>query len=385
MTAFVVARRGFTAVGQWKDDLRGVGKGADMRRTNPDLKTGGIRTPDQRVRVFVSSTLGELAAERRGVTAAITQLRLTPVLFELGARPYAPQDLYRAYLKQSDIFIGIYAESYGWVAPGMEVSGLEDEYRLSAGKPRLIYVKDAVQRQPQLTSFLGAIEAEGVVSYRPFKDADELAALVADDLALLLTERFVTPPAAPPVAPLPAPRWPLVDRVEELQTVTGLLRQGDVGLVMLTGPGGVGKTALALAAAHAVADQFEDGASFVSLETLTDNSLVRQTVAQQLHVPPLTGQPVEESLQAYFGPRRMLLLLDNVERLLAEAALLTKQALEQAPGLKVLATSREPLRLQGEKVVPVGPLALPEVGVRDDPVRLAAVPAVAFFLAWRRP
>jgi Domain of unknown function (DUF4062) len=70
-----------------------------------------IRTPDQRVRVFVSSALRELAAERRAAEAAITQLRLTPVLFELGARPYAPQDLYRAYLKQSDVFIGIYAES----------------------------------------------------------------------------------------------------------------------------------------------------------------------------------------------------------------------------------------------------------------------------------
>jgi hypothetical protein len=58
---------------------------------------------------------------------------MTLVLFELGARPYPPRDLYRAYLEQSDVFIGIYAASYGWVAPGMEVSGLEDEYRLSAG------------------------------------------------------------------------------------------------------------------------------------------------------------------------------------------------------------------------------------------------------------
>ena len=80
----------------------------------------------------------------------------------------------------------------------------------------------------------------------------------------------------------------------------------------------------------------------------------------------------------------MLLLLDNVERLLAEAALLTKQALEQAPGLKVLATSREPLHPQGEKVVPVGPLALPEGGTPIEPDRLAAVPAVAFFLACAR-
>jgi hypothetical protein len=112
-----------------------------------------IRTPDQRVRVFVSSTLEELAAERQTVAAAITQLRLTPVLFELGARPYPPRDLYRAYLEQSDIFVGIYAASYGWVGPGMEVSGLEDEYRLSAGKPRLIYTKQTSRPEPRLTSF----------------------------------------------------------------------------------------------------------------------------------------------------------------------------------------------------------------------------------------
>jgi hypothetical protein len=146
-----------------------------------------IRTPDQRVRVFVSSTLQELATERQAVAAAISQLRLTPVLFELGARPYPPRDLYRAYLEQSDIFVGIYAGSYGWWAgPGMEISGLEDEYRLSAGKPRLIYVKNSVGREPRLASFLKTIEAEGVVSYRHFADAGELGSLVADDLALLL-------------------------------------------------------------------------------------------------------------------------------------------------------------------------------------------------------
>src|SRR5256885_12646367 len=113
-----------------------------------------IRTPDQRVRVFVSSTLDELAPERVAAREAIAQLRLTPVLFELGARPYPPRDLYRAYLKQSDVFIGIYAESYGWVAPGMEVSGLEDEYRLSAAKPRLIYTKEVTRPEPRLTSML---------------------------------------------------------------------------------------------------------------------------------------------------------------------------------------------------------------------------------------
>src|SRR6516165_1499894 len=106
-----------------------------------------IRTPDQRVRVFVSSTLDELAPERAAARQAITQLRLTPVMFELGARPYPPRDLYRAYLAQSDIFVGLYWQRYGWVAPDMDVSGLEDEERLAAGKPRLIYLKMPAPQQ----------------------------------------------------------------------------------------------------------------------------------------------------------------------------------------------------------------------------------------------
>src|ERR671926_706739 len=102
-----------------------------------------IRTPDQRVRVFVSSTLGELRAERDAVRAAVESLRLVPVMFELGARPHPPRELYRAYLQQSDVFVGLYWEKYGWVAPGETVSGLEDEYNLAPPTmPRLIYIKD---------------------------------------------------------------------------------------------------------------------------------------------------------------------------------------------------------------------------------------------------
>jgi Domain of unknown function (DUF4062) len=94
----------------------------------------GIRTLDRRLRVFVSSTVGEageLAAERRAVVRAISALRLTPVLFEAGARPYPPRALYRAYLAQSDVFVGLYWERYGRVEPGMEVSGLEEELQLA--------------------------------------------------------------------------------------------------------------------------------------------------------------------------------------------------------------------------------------------------------------
>jgi predicted ATPase/class 3 adenylate cyclase len=149
-----------------------------------------IRTPDQRLRVFVSSTLQELIEERVGAREAITALRLSPVMFEMGARPHPPRDLYRAYLEQSDIFIGIYWQRYGWIAPDMEISGLEDEYRHSGDKPKLIYIKAAApEREPRLKELLDRLESDGV-SYKPFSTAAELRGLIQDDLAMLLTERF---------------------------------------------------------------------------------------------------------------------------------------------------------------------------------------------------
>src|ERR1700756_2779949 len=154
-------------------------------------ETVAIRTPDQRVRVFVSSTLTELAAERQAVRDAVTSLRLVPVLFELGARPYPPRPVYRAYLAQSQVFVGIYWQSYGRAAPGEQVSGLEDEYELSAGLPRLIYVKSpAPDREPRLTELLARIREEGGISYQRFSAAAVLQQLVENDLALLLSERF---------------------------------------------------------------------------------------------------------------------------------------------------------------------------------------------------
>ena len=135
-----------------------------------------IRTPDQRLRVFVSSTMKELAAERAAVAEAVRALRLAPVLFELGARPHPPRDLYVAYLQQSDIFVGIYGREYGWIAPGMDISGIEDEYLLARDKPRLLYVKAVEGRDERLKAMLERIAAQGDVSYKRFSSAEKLSA-----------------------------------------------------------------------------------------------------------------------------------------------------------------------------------------------------------------
>jgi predicted ATPase len=341
-----------------------------------------IRTPDQRLRVFVSSTLDELAAERAAAKEAITQLRLTPVLFESGARPYPPRALYRAYLAQCDVFIGIYWQRYGWVAPGMDVSGLEDEYRLSGEKPRLIYLKGpGPQREPRLQELLDGIRAEDIASYQHFTTPEELRDLIANDLALLLTERFagttdMPPPPRP--APLPVPRGVLVDREQEVDATCALLRRDDVGLVTLVGPGGVGKTRVAVQVAVDVAGQFADGVAFILLDTVTDPARLAAVIAQALRIPE-SGRPREEDLLAYLRPRQILVLLDNVEQLIAAAPLATR-ALDAASRLKLLATSREPLRVRDEHIVPIPPLALPDPGSPPAREELARIPSVALLV-----
>src|SRR5215469_7235264 len=304
-----------------------------------------IRTPDQRVRVFVSSTLDELAAERVAAREAIAQLHLTPVLFESGARPYPPSELYQAYLRQSDIFLGLYWQRYGWVAPSMAVSGLEDEYQLSAGKPRLIYIKTpAPEREPGLQRLLDRIRADGNASYQHFTTPKELGERIANDLALLLTERFEqTPRIADAVHPAPLPVWRghLIDREREVALVRELLLREDVGLVTLTGPGGVGKTRVAVQLATELVSRFADGAAFVSLASLSDPEPVVQTVAEALQLTEAPGQSIGERLLENLRERHVLLVLDNAEQLVSAAPLAT-QALEGAAHLKLLVTSREP-------------------------------------------
>jgi hypothetical protein len=257
-----------------------------------------IRTPDQRLRVFVSSTLGELADERVAVARAISALRLTPVLFELGARPHPPRELYRAYLAQSDIFIGLYWQRYGWVGPGMDISGLEDEFRLSHSIPRLLYIKKpAPDREPGLTAMIDELQTEGTDSYRSFRTARELERLVRDDLALLLSERFAAANSRASRSAslasdsdrrgprsLPVTSTTLIGREQDILEVSKLLAKPEVRLVTITGPGGIGKTRLAIAVGERLDDHYPQGTVFVPLASIAQPELVLPRIATAVGV-----------------------------------------------------------------------------------------------------
>jgi predicted ATPase len=316
-----------------------------------------ILTPDQRLRVFVSSTLRELALERTAAREAISSLHLAPVLFELGARPHAPRDLYSAYVDQCDVFVGVYWQSYGWIVPGGMISGLEDEFDLAQGKPMLLYIKEpAPEREERLGALIRRIEEEAGPAYRTFASPTELGDLVTNDLALLLAERFQRTAEEPEQqSRLPAQTTSFVGRDDELAELLELIERSDVRLVTLTGPGGIGKTRLAIEAARRLIPNFADGAAYVPLDRLADAELVPAAIAEAVGFSAL-GSDQESGLMRWLGERRMLLVLDNFEHVVAAAPFVTR-LLEAAGDIEVLATSREPLRLQGEHQYAVPPLA----------------------------
>ena len=253
-------------------------------------------------------------------------------------------------------------------------------------------LRERLHAQLMLALYRCGRQADALSAYRHARAAlvDELgiepgpalqrlqASILRHDPALdapELVSRPLTDPAAAQLR-LPIPRTRTVGREDDLARLRELL--GNAGLVTLAGAGGIGKTRLAVELARAVHADYADGVRFVSLATTESAELVAATVATVMGVAPLPDEPALDGLVRLIGDKRMLVVLDNFEHVV-DAAEVVSALLDACAGLRIVATSREPLRLSGEQLFVVDPLALPEPQDGLDLQSVQRAPAVQLF------
>jgi class 3 adenylate cyclase len=248
---------------------------------------------------------------------------------------------------------------------------------LAAGHGGQILVTEVVRRllegpHPAQATF----RSLGEHRLRDLLEPEEVFQVVAPGLE----QRF------PPLRSLPshptnlaAPATPLIGRDAEIGEILRLL-EGEARLLTITGPGGTGKTRLALEVAAEALSRFPDGVYFVDLSPLRDPVYVTPTIAGVLGVREAASEPLRDTLARYLAQRRLLLVLDNCEHVL-EAAFDIVALLAAAPHLAILATSREPLHVQAEQEYPLAPLPLPAAQSEADLATLSRIPSVALFVA----
>ena len=249
------------------------------------------------------------------------------------------------------------------------ISGLESGARHIPYRETVRLLAVALRLAPEeRTIFMDAArQDEASMEARPRHDANDAAARQALGIGVRLQVALV-------------PATPLIGREREVRAVGALLRRRELRLLTLSGPPGVGKTRLALQVAASLEGTFADGACFVGLAPLGDPAHVIPAIAQAVGIREESRGDVWETLIAALRERRMLLLLDNFEHVLA-AAVAVAELLAACGGVKALVTSRSTLHLQCEQVFPVPPLPLPDEVAAPEPRQLARAPAVRLFLS----
>ncbi|HMA37425.1 MAG TPA: tetratricopeptide repeat protein [Chloroflexia bacterium] len=261
---------------------------------------------------------------------------------------------------------------------GPAAAGLEHTARLLAvAHGGQVLLSRAAQQAGAAALPAGAsLRDLGAHRFRDLVTTDHLFQLVVPDLPA----EFPPPRTLAQYATnLPTQPTALIGRAHELAALAGLIPDAAGRVITLTGPGGTGKTRLALQAAAALLDTFADGIYFVPLASVYHPAMVVPTIAGVLGIAEVRHRPLFLSLTDYLAERQMLLVLDNFEQVLAAARwVATLRA--AAPNLRVLVTSRERLHLPGEQEFPVPPLPLPDPAHLPPPAVLAEIAAVALFV-----
>ena len=263
------------------------------------------------------------------------------------------------------------------LAAGLTQEGLAERAGLSVrGVEYLERRAGQVPRKDTVELLAGALGLEGR-EYAAFKLAAKRGSV--PDPERPVPETVASDDVTAPVHTLPSPLTSFVGREREIGAAARMLPREDVRLLTLTGPGGVGKTRLALEVARRVAEGFPDGVRFTDLSPVADPGLVPSAVARSLGILEVPGQPILESLNLHLQGARALLVLDNFEQVVESAPLLV-ELLAACPRLTVLVTSRALLRVSGERRVPVPPMQIPALGEPIDAESLLRYDAVRLFV-----